>query len=172
MIDKLSGLMERKPFLADFDQETKRAVRYHRSVSVLMISIAHNHFTNESDVRWSMGYSLVKQVAAVLKQSLRDIDVLSRFEGEVFAIFLPETDLSGAKIAADRIRGAVAEHLFMGTQVGDRVRIAVNIGFASYPGHADSSEKLLDLAKKAMEAAGAAGGNQCVEAEKPAETKE
>jgi diguanylate cyclase (GGDEF)-like protein len=118
-------------------------------------------------VRWSMGYSLIKQVAAVLKQGLRDIDVLSRYEGEIFAALLPETDLTGATHAAERIRKLVEDHLFMGSQVGDKLRIAVNIGYSSYPGHADTSDELLELARAAMEKARANGGNQSCEAVVP-----
>jgi diguanylate cyclase (GGDEF)-like protein len=167
MTDKLSGLKERKPFLLEFDQETKRAVRYKRAITALMIDIDHNHFSKERDVRWSLGYSLIKQVAAVLKQGLRDIDVLSRYEGEIFAALLPETDRTGAAFAAERIRKLVEEHLFMGAQVGDKLRIAVNIGYASYPGHADTSDDLLELARVAMDKARTNGGNQSCEAEVP-----
>ena len=64
MIDKLSGLLERKPFTQKFDEEVKRAVRYHRAVSLLMIDLDHNHFSKEVDVRWSLGYSLLGYVFA------------------------------------------------------------------------------------------------------------
>jgi diguanylate cyclase (GGDEF)-like protein len=166
MIDKLSGLLERKPFIAKFDEEVKRAVRYHRAVSVLMIDLDYNHFSKDRDVRWSLGYSLLKQVAAVLKSGLRDIDVLARFEGEIFSAILPETDLEGAARAAERVRVKVEEHYFMGTQVGDKLRIAVNLGYATFPGHSDDSDVLIELARKAMEKARTDGGNRACEAEK------
>jgi len=124
MLDKLSGLLERKAFLAKMEEELKRSVRYRRPFGFLMMDIAHNHFTQERDVRWSMGYSLLKQLAAVLKTGLRDVDVLGRFEGEIFGAALPETDVDGAKIAAERVRQAVADHWFMGTTQEDRVQIA------------------------------------------------
>ena len=166
MIDKLSGLLERKPFMQQFDAEVKRAVRYHRAVSILLIDLDHNHFSKDRDVRWSLGYSLLKQVAAVLKSGLRDIDVLARFEGEIFAAILPETDLEGAKIAAERVRIKVEDHYFMGSQVGDKLRIAVNLGYATFPGHSDDSGVMIELARKAMEKARAEGGNVACEAER------
>ena len=166
MADKLSGLLERKPFMEKFDEEVKRAARYHRAVSVLLVDLDYNHFAKERDVRWSLGYSLLKQVAAVLKSALRDVDVLARFEGEIFSAVLPETDREGAARAAERVRSKVEEHLFMGTQVADKLRIAVNVGWSTFSEHSDELGMLIELARKAMERARAEGGNRACEAEK------
>lgn len=166
MMDKLSGLMERKTFLSKVDEEMKRALRYQRPFSFLMIDIAHNHFSQERDVRWSMGYSLLKQLAAVLKSGLRDVDVLGRIEGEVFAVGLPETDVSGAIVAAERMRQAVEDYSFMGTTQEDRVKVAINVGFGTVPDHGASLEDLIESTKKALEQAKEQGGNKVVEGQK------
>lgn len=163
MLDKLSGLLERKAFLAKVDEELKRSVRYRRPFGFLMIDLAHNHFSQDRDVRWSMGYSLLKQLAAVLKSGLRDVDVLGRFDGEVFGAALPETDVAGAAVAAERVRKTVADHWFMGTTQEDRVRVAVNVGFVTCPEHGDSLQVLIEAAKGALEKAKEEGGNQVVE---------
>jgi two-component system cell cycle response regulator len=168
MLDKLSGLLERKAFLAKMEEELKRSVRYRRPFGFLMMDIAHNHFTQERDVRWSMGYSLLKQLAAVLKTGLRDVDVLGRFEGEIFGAALPETDVDGAKIAAERVRQAVADHWFMGTTQEDRVQIAVNVGFVCFPEHGDSLEVLIESSRAALKLAQEQGGNLVVEGARPA----
>jgi len=163
MLDKLSGLYERKAFLAKVDEELKRSVRYRRPFGFLMIDLAHNHFDDKRDVRWSMGYSLLKQLAAVLKSGLRDVDVLGRFEGEVFGAALPETDVAGAQIAAERIRKTVEEHWFMGTTQDDRVRVAVNVGFVTFPEHGDELNHMVENARQALEEAKNQGGNKVVE---------
>lgn len=102
MLDKLSGLLERKAFLAKVDEELKRSVRYRRPFGFLMIhwrtTTSARTVTNVVD---SLGYSLLKQLAAVLKSGLRDVDVLGRFDGEVFGAALPETDVAGALVAAE-----------------------------------------------------------------------
>lgn len=163
MIDKLSGLLERKAFLAKVDEELKRAIRYRRPFGFLMIDIAHNHFSQERDVRWSMGYSLLKQLAAVLKSGLRDVDVLGRFDGEIFAIGLPETDVEGALVAAERMRQKVEEYSFMGTTQEDRVKVAVNVGYGNFPEHGDTLEALIESTKQALEKAKNEGGNKVIE---------
>ena len=159
-MDKLTGLMERKPFLVKVEDEVRRSKRYRRPASFLVVDINHNFFSKETVVRWSMGYSLVKQMAAVLKTSLRDVDTLARFDGEIFAAFLPETDLEGAAIAAERVRSAVEEHLFMGTNIGDKVKVAVSIGTSTFPDHAEHLDELLEIARKAMQVAHEEGGNK------------
>lgn len=168
MLDKLSGLYERKAFLAKVDEELKRSVRYRRPFGFLMIDLAHNHFDDKRDVRWSMGYSLLKQLAAVLKSGLRDVDVLGRFEGEVFGAALPETDVAGAQIAAERIRKTVEEHWFMGTTQDDRVRVAVNVGFVTFPEHGDEINQMVENARQALEEAKNQGGNKVVEGKRVA----
>jgi len=166
MLDKLSGLLERKAFLAKVDEELKRSVRYRRPFGFLMIDLAHNHFSQDRDVRWSMGYSLLKQLAAVLKSGLRDVDVLGRFDGEVFGAALPETDVAGALVAAERVRKTVADHWFMGTTQEDRVRVAVNVGFVTFPEHGDTLQSLVDAAKGALEQAKTEGGNKVIEGQR------
>ena len=163
MLDKLSGLYDRKAFLIKVDEELKRSVRYRRPFGFLMIDLAHNHFSQDRDVRWSMGYSLLKQLASVLKSGLRDVDVLGRFDGEVFGASLPETDVAGALVAGERIRKIVEDHWFMGTTQEDRVRVAVNVGFVTFPEHGDSLDVLIESAKKALEIAKNEGGNKVVE---------
>lgn len=165
-IDKLSGLLDRKDFLGRMDDELKRSVRYRRPFGFLMMDLAHNHFSQERDVRWSMGYSLLKQLAAQLKLGLRDIDVLGRFDGEVFGAILPETDVAGAHIAAERVRKSVADHLFMGTTQDDRVHVAVNVGFVCFPEHADHLDGLIESSRLALEEARGKGGNVVVEGKK------
>ena len=164
-MDKLTGLLDRKAFLQKVDEEIRRSVRYRRPCTFFCIDINHNYFTKDQDVRWSMGYSLVKQMAAVLKQSLRDVDTLCRYDGETFAAFLPETDLEGSKIAAERVRSAVEEHMFMGTNLGDKVKVAVSVGSATFPNHGEHMEELLDIAKTAMKKAVDEGGNKVCIAE-------
>ena len=166
MLDKLSGLLERKAFLAKVDEELKRSVRYRRPFGFLMIDLAHNHFSQDRDVRWFMGYSLLKQLAAVLKSGLRDVDVLGRFDGEIFGAALPETDVAGALVAAERLRKVVADHWFMGTTQEDRVRVAVNVGFVTFPEHGDTLPGLIEAAKGALEKAKNEGGNKVIEGQR------
>lgn len=175
-MDKLTGLLVRKEFMEQLDVEVKRVVRYRRPLTVLMVDIQHDYFHKDEDIRWSMGYSLIKQMAAVLQECYRNVDLLSRFEGEVFCVALPETGTEGAHIAAERLRKMVEEHEFLSTQAGgtggaeikahdvgkSHVKVAVNVGVATYPEHGKNIEDLLDTAKRGMEQARAKGGNQVV----------
>jgi len=94
--------------------------------------------------------------------------VLGRFDGEVFGAALPETDVAGAAVAAERVRKTVADHWFMGTTQEDRVRVAVNVGFVTFPEHGDTLQVLIDAAKVGLETAKNEGGNKVVEGQRVA----
>lgn len=175
-MDKLTGLLVRKEFMEQLDVEVKRVVRYRRPLTVLMVDIQHDYFHKDEDIRWSMGNSLIKQMAAILQECYRNVDLLSRFEGEIFCVALPETGTEGAHIAAERLRKMVEEHEFLSTQAGGtggadikahdviktHVKVAVNVGVATYPEHGKNIDELLESAKRGMEESRAKGGNQVV----------
>lgn len=158
--DKLSGLYEKKYFMDHLDLEVQRCGRYRRPLAVLMVQFQYDYFMPDQDVRWSLGYSLFKQLGPILLATLRNVDMACRFEGDNAVAFLPETSAEGAAIAAERIRNRVEVHEFMGREPDERVKVAVNIGVAVFPAHGTTARDLVESARRATARAREAGGNQ------------
>jgi diguanylate cyclase (GGDEF)-like protein len=112
-------------------QESNRAVRYHRPLSILVIELDHaEHIHKELDQIQVEG--LLREMAERLGQAIRDTDTVGFLDVDGpphFAIVLPETDEQGATLAADKIRRSIATHDFGST--GTWKRITVSCGSAT-----------------------------------------
>jgi diguanylate cyclase (GGDEF)-like protein len=102
------------------------------------------------------GDVVLRDVARILRDSLRTVDSLGRYGGEEFAAILPHTDHEEALLTGERIRRAVAGHPF---RIGPReLRVTVSVGVATYPSDVvDSPGALVREADKALYRAKQAG---------------
>lgn len=169
MLDKLTGLYQKKYFLEQLDLEVKRCARYRRPLSVLALELDYAYFHPDVDVRWSMGYTLFKQLGPIVISTLRNVDLASRFDGEVFLAFLPETGREGALIAGERLRSRVERHWFLGQVPGapaaeglksDRFRVALNVGVAIFPENGLEPPTLVEASRGALMWAKSEGSNR------------
>jgi diguanylate cyclase (GGDEF)-like protein len=106
--DPLTGLANRRRFLAALELEVSRVQRYGRQLSVILVDLDDFKRINDSHGH-SAGDDVLCAVAGVLLTSVRDVDVPARLGGEEFAVLLPETDLEGAAVLAERLRRLVEE---------------------------------------------------------------
>ena len=106
--DGLTGLYNHKYFQDFLDGEFARAVRYRRQFSLVMFDLDHFKKINDS-YGHRAGDIVLKQISALVQELVRENDIVARYGGEEFAIVLPETDLKGGAILAERIRKAVEE---------------------------------------------------------------
>ena len=107
--DMLTGLPNRRHFLAQLDQEMARVSRVpDHFASVLMIDVDLFKRVNDT-YGHSTGDSALRHLAALMKQELRKVDTLGRLGGEEFAIILPGAPLSAAEVFAERLRKTVGE---------------------------------------------------------------
>jgi len=99
-------------------------------VSVLLLDI--DFFRNYNDLHGhESGNGILVEMSDVLRQHLRDQDIIGRFGGEEFIIVLPETEVTQAAMVADRIRVAVEAHNFPGAEFQPKGRLTVSIGLSS-----------------------------------------
>jgi two-component system cell cycle response regulator len=106
--DPLAGTFNRRYLNDQLLKEVDRARRYGRPLSVIMADI--DRFKRINDERGhASGDEVLKRFADLSKNTLRPSDWIARYGGEEFVIVLPETDLVGAGIAAEKIRGACAD---------------------------------------------------------------
>lgn len=141
--DSLTGLYLRRYFLERLSEELQRSKRYKFNFAFLMIDIDSFKVTNDT-YGHLVGDVILKEIGRIMKESVREIDLVARYGGEEFAIALPETASGGAKLVAERIRTKIGENVFKAYD--EKLKAAVSIGLSVYP---DDSDKLKDLIEKA-----------------------
>jgi diguanylate cyclase (GGDEF)-like protein len=152
--DSLTGCLNHRQFIMDFDREFSRVNRYKDNLSLLMVDLDHFKSVNDS-YGHPAGDVVLQKVAEAMNTQLRASDTLYRYGGEEFVILLPETDSRGALTVAESIRRKVADTAIVvdGQQT---VTITVSIGVACFP---QDTEKQEDLLKKADQAVYVAKNN-------------
>ncbi|WP_346795520.1 GGDEF domain-containing protein [Halomonas sp. Bachu 37] len=158
--DPLTGLHNRRHFDTVFDHEYRRARQNGSHLSLLVLDVDHfkhvnDHFGHEA------GDSVLVEIASMLKQHFRGLDVVCRFGGEEFVALLPSTCVDVAESRADAMLDAMAQKslIYQGTPLG---RITLSCGIATYPDHTEDPKKLLRLADEALYRAKYRGRNRCV----------
>lgn len=158
LLDPLTGAHNRRSLAEYLDREIERAGRHSRPIAVLMIDV--DHFRQVNDRFGHPGGDLVlRELAARLRELARHEDLICRYGGEEFAVALPETDLPGAVIAAERYRRAVAGKFF--NVEGDSFAVTVSVGAAAiHPGESRTASELLKQADAQMYEAKRSGRNR------------
>jgi len=142
--DGLTGLYNYRYFQKRMSEELSRAVRFNLSLSCIMIDI--DHFKDINDMYGhQIGDEILQGLSGIVKDSVRDIDIAARYGGEEFVLILPQIDIKGAGIMAERLREKVESHCF--SDCSRPINITVSIGVATYPG--DGIKNGNDLLKRA-----------------------
>ena len=119
-----------------------------------------DHFKEYNDAYGHLaGDAALARVAAILKESTRDVDCAARYGGEEFVLVLPETDADGGFRAAEKIRRRIFE-----TPFGrDRsIPVTMSIGVACFPRAGTDQTTLLRAADVALYQAKARGKNRSI----------
>ncbi|WP_047237034.1 GGDEF domain-containing protein [Chromobacterium subtsugae] len=107
MTDELTGISNRRHFLAQMEREYERAKRYQHPASLVMFDLDHFKRVNDS-YGHPAGDLVLKHFADSLAAHARDQDALGRLGGEEFALLLPETSAAGAMSLLERVRTELA----------------------------------------------------------------
>ncbi len=159
--DGLTGLCIRRFAMHRLREEVKRAQRYDKALSVIMCDIDHFKVVNDTYGHPIGDAVIVGCAQSILKSCRQGIDVAGRYGGEEFLIVLPETDLEGGRIAAERLR-----QLFAGIETplddGGVLKKTMSFGVTVF-GPGDTAESLVKRADEALYAS-KEGGRNCVHA--------
>lgn len=136
------------------ENEIKRCQRYDTELSFLILDVDLFKSVNDT-YGHNAGDALLVYLVKMLKQEIRDVDMLSRWGGEEFLIIMPETDLVEAKISAERIRKTIEQTIF---SKGNHQ--TCSIGVTSYK-VGECLEETIDRADQALYEAKQKGRN-CV----------
>lgn len=153
LTDPLSSLPNRRSFDMFIEAEIKRAGRYHRSFSLLMIDF--DNFKKYNDAfGHPAGDKILKKCSQLMTETIRDVDFLGRYGGDEFISVLPETDSTFALEVAERMRKTIAAQTI-------EPRITLSIGIASFPQDGNNKNTLIEIADDACYEAKQLGGD-CV----------
>jgi diguanylate cyclase (GGDEF)-like protein len=148
-VDPLTGVLNRRGIEERIDWELARSIRYRHAMSLLLIDLDDFKAINDR-FGHAQGDEALRQVAQTIDASIRSIDAAGRFGGEEFLVLLPETDVHGALVVAERIRDSVEE---MGLAT-------VSIGVAERGTDLSERAQLVAAADEALYRAKRAGKNR------------
>jgi diguanylate cyclase (GGDEF)-like protein len=158
-MDALTQTHNRRYFNEALEREYNRSMRYRRSLSLILFDI--DHFKQINDTYGHVaGDSVLRQLAMVVKPRLRQQDVFARVGGEEFSVLLPEVELQGARVAAEKVRKLVegARFLVDAKEFG----CTVSVGVTTFDARVASAAMLYELADKNLYAAKNAGRNRVI----------
>ncbi len=159
--DELTELYNHRFFIRSLDDEIRRAKRYNRLISLVMIDI--DFFKNYNDINGHLkGNELLKKVADILKDETREVDIVARYGGEEFGIILPETDKEQTFQIADRVRKVIEETKFKHEEKQPNGSITISGGIATFPDDAKTKMDLINHADKALYMAKKDGRNKVI----------
>lgn len=158
-IDDLSGLFNHRYLEVALERELKRVERYASHLAILFLDI--DCFKQVNDTYGHLvGSRVLKEMGALLKKSVREVDVVIRYGGDEYTVILVETSCEIAGKVAARIRAMVESHVFLAVE-GYNIRITCSIGYSCCPDDTMSKDELLEMADQAMYI-GKSSGKNCV----------
>jgi diguanylate cyclase (GGDEF)-like protein len=157
-IDPLTGLFNRRYFHTRIEEEVERARRYDLDLALLLADL--DNFKQINDQLGHLaGDHLLRQVAEVLRRSVRVFDVCTRFGGEEFAILMPGSNAANALVVAERIRSRVESAMRSDGHLPPNLYVTISLGLSVLQGDA-SSKDLIARADRALYRAKAEGKNR------------
>jgi diguanylate cyclase (GGDEF)-like protein len=131
--DGLTRLHNHRFFQDAMVRETKRASRTGQPLSLIMVDLDHFKAWNDR-LGHAAGDLILRRVAEIMSELVRDTDVLARYGGEEFALLAPNTEIEGAAMLAEKIRSQVSARPLFLEPPSEREPVTVSIGVARYEG--------------------------------------
>jgi diguanylate cyclase (GGDEF)-like protein len=156
-------------------EELGRATRYGHGLSLIMLDL--DDFKNYNDSYGHLaGDRVLKSVGSILKELTRDCDIPCRFGGEEFSIILPETNLAGALLVAERIRAAIESISFdiESEEIGNCVTVSLGVASCAPDKTAKGgyqANSIIEKADKALYVAKKSGKNRVCAFESPSQSR-
>ncbi|MBZ0189605.1 MAG: GGDEF domain-containing protein [Candidatus Obscuribacterales bacterium] len=157
LLDKSTGLFNFKTFMRKLEYELKRAKRYKRPCSILIIEIDDME-TYGRQYGTMIVEEMLKSTTKIIRKAIRDVDIPGRCSDNRLAVIFPETYSSRAVVVGERIRERLK-----GTPISDELkhlRVTGSIGVVSFPTHARNEIELFDKALDFLAQAQGEGGDR------------
>ena len=144
LTDALTGCYNRRSFDLQLERDLHLAIRMRQPLSLVMIDLDYFKRINDR-AGHNIGDIALRMLAEVLRTELRAVDTAVRLGGDEFAAILPQANIDGALIVAERLRARIEKD-----DVPGYGRITASLGVASFPYHASSRENLVTAADRAL----------------------
>jgi diguanylate cyclase (GGDEF)-like protein len=167
--DALTGVYHHRHLMDALEREIARAERIGKPLSIARIDLDWLGSVNQTHGS-AAGDVALRRFTAAASGALRDVDVLGRYGGKEFLALMPDTDLKGAVIAAERLRAAVGREPI--PEVRGRKHLSCTLGVAEHR-KGENTRLVIGRAEAALSFAKAAGRDRVVAlgpGDKPVET--
>ncbi len=146
--DAMTGLFNMRAFSTLIKKGHRQSLRYKHYYAVLMVDAddlksINDHYGHE------MGNKFIINIANAISATVRDADIVARYGGDEFIVFLPETSREGALGCADRIRQYVQRKPLQ-VAPETEITLSVSIGVACFPLDGVTPEDLINVADRAL----------------------
>jgi len=159
LTDEMTNLHNYRSFISRLKEEINRTKRNKSDLSLVILDI--DHFKNYNDtLGHQAGDEALREVGKVLKKTVRDEDIVSRYGGEEFCIIFPGIAKEGIRNLGERIRIKIEKHKFYKEKVQPTGQLTVSLGGASFPNDAKDMHDLIQRADEALYKAKHLGRNQ------------
>ncbi len=166
--DGLTGLFNKRHMLGAMENFIRVAARHGSHLSLILLDI--DHFKKVNDTYGHLtGDIILRDVGAILRDSVRECDMACRYGGEELAVLLPEGGLEGSVGLAERIRARIEKHDFVGEN-GETLKITTSLGVAAFREGMERPEQLIADADAVLYEAKHGGRNRVIVAQ-PAAAK-
>lgn len=129
--DPITELYNYRKLGRDLEREVVRSKRYKHSFSFIMADI--DHFKKFNDTYGHLqGDHIIRDIAKLIRKSIRQIDFPARYGGEEFALILPAVDVKGALVVAERLRKRVETFDFPSTESGPPLHVTISVGVTEF----------------------------------------
>lgn len=159
--DGLTSVYNYRFLISSVEAEIKRARRFKQTFSFVMMDVDNLKSYNDGRGHLS-GSQALKEIAGVIRQSCREIDLVYKYGGDEFGILLPQTSVAGASKVTERVLRAVAKHRFNGEKRG---LLTCSAGVSTFPRDGQTVRDLISAADKALYQAKRSGKNMVLTTE-------
>jgi len=158
--DELTGLYNHRYFMESLESETSRAHRYQTGLVLGMIDLDFFKRVNDT-YGHSVGDSVLRRIGAMLKEHLRNSDIVCRYGGEEFAVIFPNTKIDQSRIVCERFAETMAAYTFEYNSSSFSVTVSMGLAALTHK-PATTLSQLLEMADQSLYKAKDTGRNKIV----------
>jgi len=159
--DSMTAVFNYRYFYKRLIEEILRAKRFGRNLALVILDIDNFKIFNDK-FGHQTGDLVLKRLARIITDTIRSIDVVSRYGGEEFCIIMPDTNFDNCQVFIERLRSVIADFRLDSEMFKDNNVVTVSVGGAVFPHHAVTADRLIYCADMALLKAKASGRNMAM----------